>query len=146
MDITVQKKYNVDSLGASEWCLGTCGLTGIWRLDSSFGINKPEEWLEKAGFLTGYGGKNQGNFLFAIDSEQLKEYKENNNELLTYLLSHPNTKIIHAYKNNAHGPNVVFICIHHMFPEQVEVKPMNNVEEYRNRLVFDDYQYKLKPL
>lgn len=117
--------WDPDSRGVN-----VCGLTEL----SGFMYNmvKPpyEKYLEKIAKLTGWMGRLQGNFLFAVDKTQV--IKASGGSFITFLLEHPNTMVIHSYHNNAHAPNnLVLICIHHMFPDKV-LRPgiKNNLKDF----------------
>lgn len=117
--------WDSDSMGVK-----VCGLTEL----AGFGYNTVPEpydkFLENIAKKTGWNGKTQGNFLFAVTDRQIRELTWA--KFLQYMMNHPNTKVIHSYTNNAHEPyNKVLICIHHMFPEQVKVGDLtNNVKDY----------------
>jgi hypothetical protein len=132
-------------LGAVEFCLGVCGLTGIWRLSRTKPIDSPKEWLKNVSKETKWTGKPEdlGNFIFSVTSQQLLGKGETNN-LVEYLLFHPNTKIVHHYKNNTHGPNVIFVCMHHMYPDQNNIKIKNNIEEHKKLLEWRGNSYFMK--
>jgi hypothetical protein len=116
--------FDPDSRGVN-----VCGLTEL----AGFTYNTVEapfdKFLEKVAIKTGWY-KPQGNFLFAVTHQQITYAKSES--FLHYLIYHPNTRVIHTYNNNAHAPNsLILICIHHMFPEQVNRLDLtNNVKDY----------------
>jgi hypothetical protein len=131
--------------------LSTCGLAELSFKGYTESKTEPQHAAlreELATVGTNWGGKNNGNFVFSVTSQQIIE-ANTNDTFRGWLLNHPNTQVMHYYKNNAHGPNIIFLCVHHMYPDKVEPKtPV--FEEYtiasiRKRLHFDDvYQYALK--
>lgn len=125
--VSGHKFYHTEARGQS-----VCGLLELCAFSScSVTKEKAPDYLKV--LSKAYTYSNNGNFLFSISSEQLKT----TTGLLGYLLKHPNTKIIHAYKNNAHGPSCVFICIHHRDPEDVEFIPDNNVAKWKAIQTYD---------
>lgn len=136
-----------------RWALRVCGLSSI-ETDIEKGhssLNEtPAEWLKK--FNNGEiaplddGNDDCGNLLFAVSSTDLIQQSGHHPEFKQYLLNHKNTKIIHAYKNNAHGPSIVYICMYHKDPEAVDAwEHTNNIQEYKQKTYKEDsYQYHLK--
>lgn len=131
-----------------KWDLNTCGLTTIcgWSSGNGFDHDKTNwvKWLEDTCDAK-WSSKPNGNFLYVITSQQLKEPSAP----LKAALDHPGTRIIHAYKQNAHGPNWIFIVMTHIYPNTNDLKNWtNNVAEYRERSVFDPKSgwYKLNDL
>lgn len=123
-----------------KWLHKTCGLAGIQ------GLNRCSFKDDYQSFLDNYcdpdwSGSKQGNIMFAVTSTQL----QNPGEFTKFLCYHKNTRFIHWYKNNAHGPNVIFIGMYHKFPEDVE-RPLwrNNIEKLLKRLVFNQGEYHMK--
>lgn len=131
--------------------LSTCGLGILSRIKRAEIKAKPEAILQNILRKNQYRGDEygesklqklskepEGNLLFTINSQDLKT----SSGFLSFLLEHPATRIIHAYKNNAHGPNCIYICMFHLFPDEVEQKGwVNNVKEYRAKMKWKDYEW-----
>ncbi len=125
----------------TRWALRVCGLSSIQNL-SYIDLQGTEAkdfidnlWTRKAPGADSFS--KSGNLLFAFTSSQYQ--KKETLPVLDYLVQHPNTKIIHFYKNNAHGPSVVFIAMYHAFPSQVKLTIKNNVKEVLSYLNKDSY-------
>ena len=117
----------IDNIESQYWGLKTCGLRTIWNL---YKIGTPKEHEKTYKELidkTQYDNEICGNLLFSVT-----EYNLNRKDSFgTWLFNHPNTKLIHHYKNNAHGPHIVFICINHFDKEGVHLPNMkNNTKKY----------------
>lgn len=130
----------------TRWALRVCGLSSIQNL-SFIDLQGTEAkdfidnlWTNKAPGADSYS--KSGNLLFAFTSSQYKQ--KETLPVLDYPVQHPNTKIIHFYKNNAHGPSVVFIAIHHVYPTQVKRKIVNNVEEVLSFVSYENYEHVMK--
>lgn len=127
----------------TKWLLYTCGLAGL-ESHGSFYSPKEENYQK---FLDkdcdcDWMGKKQGNIMFACTSAQL----QNPFEFQKFLFYHPNTKFIHWYKNNAHGPNVIFIGMYHKYKNDVgHPEWENNIKEILTKLVFKGGEYQMLP-
>lgn len=121
--------------------LRVCGLTELSSFAAGNFTGTPEQYeerLDEIGAKFNYNSKKgEGNFLFSLSSPQIKNYKKIG--FIQYLIEHPNTKIIHYYKNNAHGPSVIFIFIHHRWPEQVSRTMINNTTKILKELDYNTY-------
>lgn len=141
--------YNHKGSLITRWVLRVCGLTAIQNhsyinLDGE----KPQDFVDGLFEKDSPGCDSyskSGNLLFGFSSSQY--IQRSSLPVLRYLLEHPNTKIIHFYQNNAHGPSVVFIAIYHAYPDQVERKIINNVKKVLSYLDTnsDSYQDIMKP-
>ena len=80
--------------------------------------------------------KNAANILFAITNVTLLQEPTLN--FSAFLLHHPNTHILYGYKNDAHGPNCVYICMNH---RNLPIGFVHNIEEYRTKLRCNNFQY-----
>jgi hypothetical protein len=119
--------------------LQTCGLTTIQNWSDGKDKKDWKKWFEEEGDCKWGGGK-QGNILFSITSSQLKRPSP----ALKAALKHPGTRIIHAYKQNAHGPNWICFCVCHLYPDTNALKNWkNNIAEYQQRFVYKNYQWYL---
>jgi hypothetical protein len=130
----------------TRWALRVCGLSAIQNLSYiDLGLESPKSFIDGLWTNTAPGSDSyskSGNLLFAFTSNQYKQRKTL--PVLRHLLEHPNTKIIHFYKNNAHGPSIVFIAIHHVYPKQVKREIVNNVEKVLSFVSYEDYEYVMK--
>jgi hypothetical protein len=130
------------------WALGTCGLTSVERAshytEPRFERTTDEYSLKEVKEACKLADKtycHSDNIIFAIDSSQLLSPSS----MYKPLLEHPHCRIIHHYKNDAHAPNCVFICMLHKDPKTVYLtNHTNNVEAYRKRLYKDGYNYYVK--
>jgi hypothetical protein len=146
-NVRIETNVNYNGYDVGVWALGVCGLTSVERGSA---YSKPNKTVEKELNLDGVMAAHaevetlhseHGNIIFAITSSQLKQSPP----IYKNLLEHPHCRIVHAYKNNAHGPNVIFICVLHKYPDQVHLpEHKNNIEEYKERLYREDYEYYLK--
>lgn len=127
---------NVHGYGAGSDGMQTCAQICIGGLTNAYG--EPEEVLKelyKFGYTENVGiGDGACNIVFSISNSQMKC----TSRFINYLLNHPNTKIMHAYKNDAHGPNCIYLCIHHKNAPQGFV---NNIAEYKAKLRYENCQY-----
>lgn len=133
----------------TRWALRVCGLTAIQN-HSYIDLKgeKPQEFVDGLFEKDSPGAdcySQSGNLLFGFSSSQY--IQRESLHVLRYLLEHPNTKIIHFYKNNAHGPSVVFIAVYHVHPKEVGLKITNNVEKVLSYLdtKSEMYQHTMKP-
>lgn len=132
----IKHEFGVRVIG---WALRVCGLSAIQDLmlaDKNKLPDNDDKLLE--GFDCNYYGAYQGNIMFALSSNLLASGWKNPKSFYGRLLHYPGTRVIHWYKNNAHGPSLVFICMIHRFPDDV-ARPdwKNNVEYYAQRLLID---------
>lgn len=121
------------SVPADDMGMQTCGLMDIGNLSYvALEGQTCKEFLAELIKKFGYRSPGEGNILFAVSSNQLKNMNITKKSFITFLLEHPNTAIIHHYKNNAHDPNWVFICMHHAHPAAVKRPEFkNNIDEYQ---------------
>lgn len=86
------------------------------------------------------------NIVFSITGHCfLSGYAPSETSLLGYLLNHKNTRVMHWYKNDAHGPNWVFLCIYHKnLPDKSKCSPGYSVEEIRKRITYNQGIYGMK--
>lgn len=130
-----------------EGCgLRVCGLIELSSMSSGQFMGTPEQYeakLDEIGAKFHYNSpKGEGNFLFSLSSSQIQSYGDVG--FIGWLVHHPNTKIIHYYKNNAHGPSVVFIFIHHRWPDQVSRKMVNNSAKILAQLQYSHDGHSMK--
>lgn len=126
----------------TRWALRVCGLSSIQNLSYiDLQGTKAKDFIDNLWTNKGPGYDSyskSGNLLFAFTSKQYQQ--KETLPVLNYLVEHPNTKIIHFYKNNAHGPSVVFIAMYHAFPSEVKLTIKNNVKEVLSYLNYSSYE------
>ncbi len=127
----------------TKWLHYTCGLAGLeWHGSTHELTAKNSQKFLDEKCDCDWSNKKQGNIMFACTSAQLQQP----NDFQKFLFYHPNTRFIHWYKNNAHGPNVIFIGMYHKFKDDVgHPEWENNAKEMLARLVFTDGEYSMLP-
>lgn len=134
MGYEVTQKFG---LRVTHWALRVCGLTSVQEF---FGKSLQDTGCEFDKLLDEVDSNYQkvnGNVLFAATSADLLFFKDKKNpqQLVQHLLNHPHCRVIHWYANNAHGPSIIFICMIHRFPDQVQKKLWkNNVMAHAERI------------
>jgi hypothetical protein len=148
MGYEVTQKFG---LRITHWALRVCGLTSIqefFHKDLKNTKHELESFLDQID--CNYNDKPNGNILFAATSAELLYFKDQKHKgkIVQHLLNHPHCRVIHWYANNAHGPSIIFICMIHRFPDQVQKKLWkNNVMEHAERIdsKTDPYQHRMLP-
>lgn len=110
------------------WALKQCGLMSINGVQSAVRATKQEIEEALQVVIGGIGIYSEaGNIMFSISETYWKHAKDRPEKetLYAYLVNHPNTRIIHQMRNNAHpsgygnGGNHMLICMLHLYPDQV---------------------------
>ena len=130
------------------WLFHTCGLYGLVNLRYA-----PTHSMTKKAFeelvlqfiknidhkIQDGHAKNSGNLMFSLTNTTLNPAMRTlgkERSFLQWLVSHPRTKLLHSYENNAHGPSRIFIFIHHpanppsTIPLKHLSKPRNNTKQH----------------
>ena len=92
--------------------LQTCGLatlTNFYFTDVNSGEEEAvlSELFDKMQWSS--NATKHGTLVFSLSTAQIA----GRNGFLKYLCEHPNTKCMHHYTNDAHGPNKIYLCVHH---------------------------------
>lgn len=110
----------------SQQLFGTCGLASLQGFGSLGGAALLEERLKTANAA----GFSTGNFMFSLTSGQINCSKDPRwaeaYKTVQMVLNHPNSRCIHAYANNAHGPSIIFIGMIHLYPSKVQCPVWEN--------------------
>lgn len=131
---------NGDTYGGLA-AMQTCGQFEIGGFNCFNG--KPEEFITKL-VNKSYCGGPSCNIVFSITGDKLlpNVYLT---PLLKYLLEHKNTRVMHWYANDAHGPNWIFLCIFHKQNKVFDTaSPGYTVQEIRDRLTYNMGVYGMK--
>lgn len=119
----------------TKWQFNTCGMHGIAGFNYCHLVPKTDkeweawwnEYVLKGEHTDAY--TKTGNFTFAVTDSQLRfchpESKADKNSLLCWLVNRKDCRVIHSYKNNAHGSNTVVIFALHPHEKAVKLAGKN---------------------
>lgn len=116
------------SFTVGYWALKQCGLMSINGIQTAGRASNQEIDEALQVVIGGIGVYSEaGNIMFSIMDTYWKhaKYSPEQQTLYAYLVNHPNTRIIHQMRNNAHpsdcgsGGNHMLICMLHLYPDQV---------------------------
>ena len=116
------------SFTVGYWALRQCGLMSISGIQSAGRASNQEIEEALQVVIGGIGVYSEaGNIMFSISDTYWKhaKYSPEQQTLYAYLVNHPNTRIIHQMRNNAHpsgygdGGSHMLICMLHLYPDQV---------------------------
>ena len=86
------------------------------------------------------GAHDHGSLVFALSSIQI----QNRTGFLKYICEHEDTKCMHYYTNDAHGPNMVFICVIHRNQEATKPKKLRQLMKVFEKTEFKYGQWRMK--
>lgn len=134
---------NVVGYGVEEKGMQTCGQFEIGGFTGWLSGMTPENFIRWSLMPLSYG--TACNLVFSITGNHFIPSAATTG-LLAWLLNSPKTRVMHWYKNDAHGPNWIFLCIyHHQMPKKGCSSPGYSVDEIKSRITYTQGVYGMKP-
>ena len=122
--------------------LSTCGTAVLSSLRNSYTETDNEKILADIfkAIQWSSGQKKHGTLVFSLSSNQIR----GRYGFMKFLCEHLNTKCVHWYTNDAHGPNMVFLCIHHYDEKQTLPREQPQLMNVFKKTTFNNGSWKME--
>lgn len=120
-------KIDDNHIHLTNWLGRCCGLFGLGNFQWIYKQNTKEEWKKwyKNTLRKKCIDYDTENFHFVLTEKQIVAARaEKGNEtttLLGWFVNLPGFKEVYRYKQNAHGSNIICICMYHGRPNEVKL-------------------------